>query len=493
MTASDPLAAILARLEQGGFDPQGTGPDSWESRCPAHNGSRKNLSLARGEDGRALVHCHHAPGCDTAGIMGALGMTMADLYTDDSLGVQTNRNGKAARPKSDRRGPPSGNVKAAKAKPPPRAYPTPEMALARLIREYGEPTAWWPYHDADGYESFRVYRFDWVRPDGEPDKEYRPVHLTPEGWVVGDPPGLLPLYRLPDLARAARVFVTEGEKASERARSLRVVATTSSHGANSAHKSDWTSLAGKDVVILPDQDTEGEHYTDEVCAILARLDLRPRVKILRLADLWRSSAEILEGGDIEEWLTEGVPEGWTNEECRAELEHRADEAPDVDLDAIKAPAKSRRFVMRRASEIEPLSVEWLWENRIPLGMPTMLAGDPKLGKSFVTIALTASVSRGASLPMDDRATRREASSSCRPKMIRPGRSFLDCDQPARISKRYTSSNPSSWTMGPRRSQVFAPTWTTSRKPPRASGTVGSSSSTRSRLTCPGSMTTAALS
>ncbi len=402
MMATDPAAAILAKLEQGGFDPGPTGPDSWESRCPAHNGRRRNLSVKRGDDGRILVHCHHQPGCDPGAILAALGMTLADLFPSDTARVQPHRNGKAPKPKSDDRGPPSGNGKAPKPKPPRRAYPAPELALAKLIEKRGEPTASWPYHDADGYESFRVYRFDWVKPDGTTDKDYRPVHTTPEGWVVGDPPGPLPLYRLPELARAARVFVTEGEKTSELARHQGIDATTSSHGAKSAHKSDWSPLAGKDVVILPDHDTEGEDYARELCAILTKLDPRPTVRIVRLADLWRSSQPVPEKGDIEEWLADGVPAQWTDIECRAELERHAVEAPEVDLDALKSAVPSRRFVMRRASEIEPLAVEFLWEPRVPGGMLSLFAGDPKLGKSFVTIAMAASVSRGAPLPMDDR-------------------------------------------------------------------------------------------
>jgi hypothetical protein len=59
-------------------------------------------------------------------------------------------------------------------------------------------------------------------------------------------------------------------------------------------------------------------------------------------------------------------------------------------------------VMRAASEIEPLPVEWLWKPRLPLGMLSLFAGDPKLGKSFVTTAIAAAVSRGADLPGDDR-------------------------------------------------------------------------------------------
>jgi hypothetical protein len=35
-----------------------------------------------------------------------------------------------------------------------------------------------------------------------------------------------------------------------------------------------------------------------------------------------------------------------------------------------------------AFDAEPREVEWLWAGRVPLGMITMFAADPKLGKSF---------------------------------------------------------------------------------------------------------------
>jgi hypothetical protein len=63
---------------------------------------------------------------------------------------------------------------------------------------------------------------------------------------------------------------------------------------------------------------------------------------------------------------------------------------------------SPHVVMRSASTIEPLTVDWLWEPRLPLGMLSLFAGDPKLGTSFVTLALAGAVSRGVPLPLDHR-------------------------------------------------------------------------------------------
>jgi putative DNA primase/helicase len=69
-------------------------------------------------------------------------------------------------------------------------------------------------------------------------------------------------------------------------------------------------------------------------------------------------------------------------------------------------AGSERGVrMTRALDVEPREIEWLWAGRVPLGMMTMFAGDPKLGKSFVTLAMAAALSRGLPLPLSDRPDR----------------------------------------------------------------------------------------
>ena len=55
-------------------------------------------------------------------------------------------------------------------------------------------------------------------------------------------------------------------------------------------------------------------------------------------------------------------------------------------------------IIRRLTSVAREQLEWLWPGRIPLGKLTLLAGDPGLGKSFVTLDIAARVSRGASWP-----------------------------------------------------------------------------------------------
>lgn len=50
------------------------------------------------------------------------------------------------------------------------------------------------------------------------------------------------------------------------------------------------------------------------------------------------------------------------------------------------------------ADVHPQPVRWLWPNRIPLGKVTLLVGDPKKGKSVLTLDIAARVTTGAGWP-----------------------------------------------------------------------------------------------
>jgi putative DNA primase/helicase len=50
----------------------------------------------------------------------------------------------------------------------------------------------------------------------------------------------------------------------------------------------------------------------------------------------------------------------------------------------------------KLSNVKPEPVRWLWPDRIPLGMVTLLVGDPSIGKSFITADIAARVTRDGS-------------------------------------------------------------------------------------------------
>jgi putative DNA primase/helicase len=64
-------------------------------------------------------------------------------------------------------------------------------------------------------------------------------------------------------------------------------------------------------------------------------------------------------------------------------------------------ARSAQLVIKQASEIQPEKINWLWPNRIAIGKLTLLAGEPGLGKSQLTCAMTATVTTGGRWPGDE--------------------------------------------------------------------------------------------
>jgi hypothetical protein len=252
--------------------------------------------------------------------------------------------------------------------------------------EGGKLAAVWKYPG----DVARVARFNLK--DGS--KEFRPVHRLDIGaWAIGDPLGLWPLYRVDELPTVGPVYVCEGEKATDCAWSVGLPTVTSAHGSNAADKSDWTPLAGRDMVILPDNDSAGEHYAQNVTAILMRLNPPARVKVVRLPDLQP-------GGDIVEFDAEiGDEAGAT----KAAVEEIAAKTPLTDAaDVVGGP------MLMRMADIEAREVRWLWPGRIPLGRITLLVGRPGEGKSFFTMDAVSRVSTGSPWPDGARCERGSA-------------------------------------------------------------------------------------
>jgi hypothetical protein len=202
--------------------------------------------------------------------------------------------------------------------------------VAELERRHGPRSTSWTYRDAGGDPVGLVVR--WNTPTG---KDVRPVSRKADGsgWCIGGMPTPRPLYALPDLLATpagSRVFIVEGEKAADAARAVGLVATTSPHGSKSSGKADWSPLAGRDVVILPDHDDAGERYADDVSRLATAAGAKA-VRVVRLVELW---AGMPEGGDMADLLEH---RGGDIDPIRAEVEALADKT-DADTVTLEAPA-----------------------------------------------------------------------------------------------------------------------------------------------------------
>jgi hypothetical protein len=257
-----------------------------------------------------------------------------------------------------------------------KAHPTPEAAFAACYVPGGKLVATWKYPG----DVARVGR--WEFPDKP--KECRPVHRVDGGWSIGKPPGLWPLYRADELPSTGTIFVVEGEKCADCGWSIGLPCVTSAHGSGAAGETDWKPLAGRDVVILPDNDEPGRKYARHVATILAKLEPPARVRIVQLPGL-------PDGGDIVEFIESR--DSSESEAIAAEIVALADAVPWIDpAGLIGGP------LLVCMADVEPRAVQWLWPGRIPLGRLTFLAGRPGLGKSFATCDISSRVSTGAPWP-----------------------------------------------------------------------------------------------
>ena len=151
----------------------------------------------------------------------------------------------------------------------------PQLAARRLaagaLREGYKPQALHKYTDTDGTPLH--WRIRLKNPDTG-DKWIRPMKLNGDGYVLGEPdyPEGKPLYRLRDLAAQPDdpVIVCEGEWCADALAKAGALATTSG-AADSAGKTDWRALAGRRVILWPDNDEAGQRYADAVAAILLAL------------------------------------------------------------------------------------------------------------------------------------------------------------------------------------------------------------------------------
>ena len=57
-----------------------------------------------------------------------------------------------------------------------------------------------------------------------------------------------------------------------------------------------------------------------------------------------------------------------------------------------------KIVLEPMDTIEPVAIDWLWANRIPAGMVSLIVGLPGQGKSFISLDMAAKISRGTQWP-----------------------------------------------------------------------------------------------
>lgn len=208
-------AAALAQ-SLGGAKRDGA---SWRCLCPAHDDRDPSLSIAQ-KNGKLLVVCR--AGCEQENVLAAL----------RARGL----------------------------------WGKPADGTSRIVAAYS-------YRDEHGrlrYQSVRLNpkKFFQRRPNGAPD------------GFIKDLDGIEPLpYRLPELLAdpMATVFVVEGEKDVDNLFEVGILSTCNHGGARKWKREISHWLAGRQVVIIPDNDETGRAHARDVAAQLKGIAATVRI------------------------------------------------------------------------------------------------------------------------------------------------------------------------------------------------------------------------
>ena len=239
--------------------------NSGKCRCPAHNDHNPSLSVTDSGFGKVRVKCF--AGCSRPDVIDAL----------KRKGLWPER--------------------------------WPQRDLPPGIRDY------WKTRNDEGYHYVDHWRY--VNESGEPlgyevryenggQKQVIPFFTKKDGEFKPGYPAkdfLRPLYNLPYLKDADTVWIMEGAKCCDRAwQDFGLTATTSPGGSDSAGKADWSPLAGKKIILWPDNDKPGAKYAATVQLMLRQLSAPTiSIEVVEIEKL-----NLPEGGDVVDWADTGA-------------------------------------------------------------------------------------------------------------------------------------------------------------------------------------------
>lgn len=326
---------LADRIRQHGSAVRG-GPTQWAAQCPAHDDRAPSLSIGTGTEGVPLIHCQ--AGCRTEDVLGAVGLTLADLMPD-----------------RDR----------------------PERP--RVVATY-------PYVDEHGQLLYEVRRIE-PGPDGR-KKSFRPYLPGAARAGLGNVRRVL--YRLPEVIQAAKqgrtIYVCEGEKDADALAALGLVATCNVGGAGRGKWRDEYSpyLAGAHVIVIADRDTPGIEHARAVADALTGHAASVRI-VLPAVDREHAdvSDHLAEGHDVDELVPlvdepQAPDAGAPDEDGTLQARLEALRALIVDTDGLD-----------NIPDPEPVIDEVVYLDSL-----AWLHGKPGSGKSFVALDWAGCVATG---------------------------------------------------------------------------------------------------
>ncbi len=240
MTSRNALLTVLERLDDVKRNRKG-----YCARCPAHDDKHPSLSVTETAD-RVLVKCH--AGCTVESVVGALDLTLADLFLD----------------------PPSGNG---------RKW-TREDADAALTNR-GLRLGTVRYFHITANLGKQAWEFPLGRNVGVKFKSFRPNGEVPKNWVLEGTK--LGVYHLKPCAGKDEAWLVEGEPDVWVAHQTGLLAFTFTGGAGNVPKGavEKVAKAGIGIVnIVYDNDDEGRDGAQKAARELQEAGVKVRIRRL---------------------------------------------------------------------------------------------------------------------------------------------------------------------------------------------------------------------
>ena len=235
----------------------------------------------------------------------------------------------------------------------------------------------WDYTDEAGNRLFQVVKY---KPKGFSQRQSD----GDGGWLPNMTGARLVPYRLPDIINANTdrvIFVGEGEKDADVLAALDLIATCNPMGDGKWRDEYSVYLIDRRVVILPDNDDAGRKHAEQVAASLH--GIAASVRVLALPGL-------PEKGDVSDWLANGG----TRKELRRLVDATPEWAPTKD--AGEPVCSFTGFSAAALMDMDLPEPRHIVAGLFAEGSG-ILAGRPKIGKSWFALQLALSVARGDDL------------------------------------------------------------------------------------------------
>ena len=269
----------------------------------------------------------------------------------------------------------------------------PRQPPARPQRAANRSTiiATYDYHDENDNVIFQVVRFE--------PKDFRQRRPDGKGGWIWDLKGVRRvLYHLSQLIAATQkrtpVFLVEGEKDADSLAGFGFIATTNPGGANKWRDEYTDALRGASVIVIPDHDDAGREHVDKIIASLS--GVAQRIRVLDLKAAWPGCPD---KGDISNWIEAGGTRDQLNTLVRA-LPDWLPVAPPNSDGGKSEPWRDGMISARELCTMHFAPLKFAVPKIIPEGL-TILAGRPKIGKSWLVLLLGVVLANGvAALGLD---------------------------------------------------------------------------------------------